>query len=359
MRIGIYDPYLDDCGGGEKYMMTIAECLSQNNLVDIFWDNPDDLVTIKERFAIDTSRFHVVKNLFSPQIATWDRFKLTKQYDALIVLSDGSIPLVGSKKLFVHIQQPLAHVDSSSVKFFLKMMRVNKIIFNSHFTQIFVPKTFLGKGVILYPPVFLDPQPVNRENIVLHVGRFRPHDKTTGANDYKKQSAMIQAFKEMVDANPPAGGWRFVLAVSVQSNDEPEFEAMKKTAEGYPIEFLVNQTNKKLWDAYSKAKIYWHASGFGEDLKAHPEFAEHFGISTVEAMGAGAVPIVINAGGQPEIVADGKNGLLWNTLDELKQKTLGLIENPGLLQTLSDGAKQRAQDFAGNRFCEEVKKIIT
>ena len=121
---------------------------------------------------------------------------------------------------------------------------------------------------------------------------------------------MINAFKEMVTKG--LKDWKFVLAVSVQKKDETEFEVMQKAAKGFPIEFLVNKSNDELWDIYSKAKIYWHASGFGEDLEKNPEYAEHFGISTVEAMGAGAVPVVINAGGQTEIVADGENGFLWN-----------------------------------------------
>ena len=34
MKIAIYSPYLDTLGGGEKYMLTIAEILSFNNEVD-------------------------------------------------------------------------------------------------------------------------------------------------------------------------------------------------------------------------------------------------------------------------------------------------------------------------------------
>jgi glycosyltransferase involved in cell wall biosynthesis len=128
--------------------------------------------------------------------------------------------------------------------------------------------------------------------------------------------------------------------------------------EGYPIEFLINKSNDELWEIYSKAKIYWHASGFGEDLVKHPEFAEHFGISTVEAMGAGAVPVVINAGGQKEIVTEKINGLLWESLDELEEKTLSLINNKDLLMKLSKKAKERAKDFNDDNFSKKINQII-
>ena len=38
MRIGIYSPYLDSFGGGERYMLTIAEYLSASHKVDLFLD---------------------------------------------------------------------------------------------------------------------------------------------------------------------------------------------------------------------------------------------------------------------------------------------------------------------------------
>ena len=133
---------------------------------------------------------------------------------------------------------------------------------------------------------------------------------------------------------------------------------MKNAAKGYPIEFLVNKTNEALWNIYNKAKIYWHASGFGEDLNRHPEFAEHFGISTVEAMGVGCVPVVINAGGQKEIVTDQVNGLLWDTIEELQDKTMTLTNDHSLWEKLSNQAKERAKDFSREKFCEAITQLI-
>ena len=74
----------------------------------------------------------------------------------------------------------------------------------------------------------------------------------------------------------------------------------------------------KLRQLYSQATLYWHATGYGENEAHHPERFEHFGITPVEAMAAGCVPIVLGKGGLPEIVEHDKSGFLWNTLDELK-----------------------------------------
>ncbi len=65
MRIGIYDPYLDDLGGGEKYMMTAAECLSQNHDVAVFWDDKKDFDKVIQRFSLDLKKVEVMNNILS------------------------------------------------------------------------------------------------------------------------------------------------------------------------------------------------------------------------------------------------------------------------------------------------------
>ncbi len=75
-------------------------------------------------------------------------------------------------------------------------------------------------------------------------------------------------------------------------------------------------------------------------------------------MGAGAVPVVINSGGRKEIVTDGENGLLWNTIGELQAKTTQLIEDAPLLQSLSKKAQIRATDFSKEVFCDAINTLI-
>jgi glycosyltransferase involved in cell wall biosynthesis len=355
MSIGIYDPYLDDLGGGEKYMMTVASCLSQKHDVSIFWNDKKDLEAIEKRFSIDLKKVTLAKNVFSPEISTWKRLQITQKYDVVIILSDGSIPLTLSKKLFLHVQQPLSTREQSSIISKFKHTRVSKVFYNSEFTKGYNKNQFPGvASTIVYPPVSFTRHPSKKENIILHVGRFRPSNIKN--QDYKKQRVMIEAFKTMVDHG--LKDWKFIIGTGVKDEDKKQYDVLIQSAKGYPIEFLVNKTSEELMMLYGKAKIYWHASGFGEDLNAHPELAEHFGISTVEAMGAGAVPIVINAGGQKEIISQGENGFLWNSLEELEEKTNLTITNKQLWNKLSENAKKRANDFTVEKFCQEIHKLI-
>ena len=134
MKIGIFDPYTDDVGGGERYMLTIASCLAKEHSVDLFWDNKTDVKRIEERFSLNLSKINLVKNIFNGSVSFKDKILTTKKYDSLVFLSDGSIPFVLSKKLFLHIQQPITSISISS-KDKLKLRRVNKIFVNSSFTK--------------------------------------------------------------------------------------------------------------------------------------------------------------------------------------------------------------------------------
>lgn len=355
MKIGIFDPYLDDLGGGEKYMMSIASYLSHQHHVSVFWDNVKDFEALKERFGLDLSRVHLTENIFAPDYSFIKRLLTTRTFDIIIFLSDGSIPLSLSKKLFIHVQQPLKQFQSTSLKDKFKLSRVNKFFCNSLYTKSFIDKKFHLKTLVLYPPVVLHPKKIKKKNIILHVGRFRVKNVKIG--DYKKQGIMIAVFKEMIQKG--LKNWKFILAVSIQEKDKKEFEEMKRMTVGFPIEFYINQTNTSLWDLYSQAKIYWHASGFGENLVKHPEYAEHFGIATVEAMGAGCVPVVINAGGQTEIIQNGVNGFFWSTKEEWIEKTEKVIADQKLWIKLSDAAIIRAKDFSREKFCEQIEKLIT
>lgn len=354
MRIGIYDPYLDDVGGGEKYMLTIAEVLSRDHEVSVFWDREEDLKKAADRFSLNLKQVTLAKNIFTRNTSFVKRYKASKRYEVIVFLSDGSIPVVSSK-LFIHFQRPMEHVKPSLLAK-LKIKRISSVFCNSKYTKNFIDKTFHINSSVLYPPVDLNPKQVTKQNIILHVGRFRVVDKTVGVKDFKKQYVMLQAFKEMVDNG--FKNWTFIMAVSLQDEDKDAFLEMKKNVEGYPVEFKINKSNKELWEFYSMAKIYWHASGYGEDLEKNPEYAEHFGISTVEAMGAGAVPVVINAGGQREIVTDGQDGLLWDTIEELKGCTIKLSESEKLFDKLSQQARVRAQDFNKTSFEKQLKEMV-
>lgn len=357
MRVGIFDPYLDTLGGGERYMLTAASCLSSDHTVDVFWDDAAILTKAQERFALHLSGVNVKANIFSPRISLLHRLLVSRHYDCIIYLSDGSLPLTLAKKLIVHFQFPVEWVKPDAFTRF-KLARVSHIICNSQFTKGFIDKKFHIASTVLYPPVDVGDMKhgleiSNKKNVILTVGRF---GRLSEGKNFKKQDVMIGVFKELVDKG--LKDWEFIVAISFRPEDQHEVKKLEKLAKGYPISIVKNRTSKDLALLYEKASIYWHAAGFGEDLTKHPERAEHFGIATVEAMTAGAVPVVFNGGGQREIVEEGKTGFLWDTRDELQEKTLALIEKQVLWDELSQNAVKKSSEFSKGRFCREIHDLL-
>ena len=356
MKIGIFDPYLDSLSGGEKYMLSIASCLSSQHDVFVFWDKEKESEirqAAEKKLGVDLFSVKFYKNIFNRNISSVTRFFDSKKFDAIIYLSDGSIPFVGTK-LFVHFQFPIEWVNEKSIKTKIKLLFIKKIFCNSYFTKNFIDKKFNVKSEVLYPSVGINSvKNIKKENIILHVGRF---DVDSRGTNYKKQDVMINLFKKMIDKG--LKGWEFKLAISVKSKDEDKFKKLEEMSSGYPIKLMKNIPNKNLWECYSGAKIYWHATGYEENLRECPEKAEHFGISTVEAMGSGCVPVVFNAGGQKEIIEDNENGYLCNNIEDFIFKTEALIEDEKLLKKMSMSSMKRAALFSKDKFCNGLKDII-
>lgn len=349
MRIGLYDPYLDTLGGGERYILTAASCLSSNNEVSIFWDDNSYLAKAENKFNIDLSKVTTEKNIFSTQNPLLKRMFATKKYDVLIFMSDGSIPFLFAQKNILLFQFPVNWVHGSSLINSLKLKQVDEIICYTDFVKQYLDRTFKTSTKVVYPPVE-QIKGSQKENIILSVGRF------TKAMNAKKQEVLIQAFKEMCDNGLKE--WKLVLAGSYLPEDKDFVDEIKHLSKRYPITVSANAPHSSLVEYYQKAKIYWHAAGFGEDIHQFPERAEHFGITTVEAMGAGAIPIVINGGGQKEIVTDGINGFLWESLEELQQKTQTVIKNTSLMKRITVESINRAKDFSEDKFCKEINALI-
>ena len=201
---------------------------------------------------------------------------------------------------------------------------------------------------VIHPPVDVDLPQGPKDRLVLSVGRFSTMAHT------KKQLEMMETFGELHRA--ALGRWTYACVGGLNTREENHayFERVRDLGRSHSAIVEANLSRERLRGLFGAARIYWHATGLGDDTDLRPELAEHFGISTVEAMAAGCVPVVINKGGQPEIVEHGKNGFVWNTLDELKKYTRLLAEDEPLWNAMSAAARSRAQMFARERFVDRM-----
>ncbi|MEM0049876.1 MAG: glycosyltransferase [Candidatus Bathyarchaeia archaeon] len=109
------------------------------------------------------------------------------------------------------------------------------------------------------------------------------------------------------------------------------------------VEILQNVPFKNLLQIYGRAKIYLHAMKY-----------EHFGISVVEAMAAGMVPVVHRSGGTWEDILEekqGVHGFSYLTANEAAEIIEEVISNDTLFKEISS----RNRDYV-HRFSSESYK---
>jgi glycosyltransferase involved in cell wall biosynthesis len=227
-----------------------------------------------------------------------------------------------------------------------------EIVSISEFTRRWVRRRWGRESQVIYPPVTLATGEEQKDPTILSVGRF--FDQSFGHS--KKQLELVRAFRTLVRQGLP--GWALHLVGSCQTQHAEYLARVQAEAQGLPVHFHIDATGKELSGLYRRASIYWHAAGLGESERRHPERLEHFGISTVEAMGAGAVPIVVGSGGQREIVQHNVSGYHFRSLDDLVERTRLLAEDQGLRRRLAHAARQRAEEFSTERFAQRVRALV-
>lgn len=341
MRAAIYNPYLDTLGGGERYTMAFAQSLVKKGFrVNVQWRNSSIRKKLENRFGIELDNVYFVKDI-----------KRGDGYDICFWVSDGSIPLLRARKNILHFQIPFQNVGGRTLLNRMKLFRINNIVCNSKFTKKYIDKEFGVKSIVIYPPVDVEKlKPKRKENLIISIGRF---SQLTQA---KRQDILIRAFKKIYDSG--FRDWKLILAGGVEIGVTDYVKNLRGKAKGYPIEIIESPSWKEIRKMYGKAKIFWSASGYGIDEKKEPKRVEHFGITVVEAMAGGAVPLVCFAGGHKEIISEGKDGYLWATEKALLLKTKALTQNRQLLLKLSKNARQSSKVYEYARFEAQVSEIL-
>jgi len=243
---------------------------------------------------------------------------------------------------------PLLHREPPSTDF---IKSYGAVVSNSVFTQGWVRRYWDTESVVAYPPVTMQTRG-DKEPVILAVGRFFAAE----AGHSKKQLEMVEAFRRLVERG--LEGWTLHLVGGCSEVDRPYLDLVTAAAEGLPIVLHVDAPGDELRDLYAKASIYWQATGLGEDPERDPDRLEHFGIATVEAMSAGAVPVVIGLAGQLEIVEHGRSGFHFTSIDQLVTLTEQVVGDADLRAELSVAAEARAHDFSVEAFAERFNAIV-
>jgi glycosyltransferase involved in cell wall biosynthesis len=137
----------------------------------------------------------------------------------------------------------------------------------------------------------------------------------------------------------------FIIGYVSKDNEHYYYKLTDLCKNHSNISIFPNLKRAELLGLLSKAKVFFH-----------PRPNEHFGISTVEAMAAGCLPVVHGSRGPLEVIVNnGKYGLAYTDAKEL----------PHILYDAFNSAKHfqhklrsRALDFDTKRFNKKFETII-
>jgi glycosyltransferase involved in cell wall biosynthesis len=169
------------------------------------------------------------------------------------------------------------------------LMKNTLVLANSEYTRRAITHLFNTHPKVIYPPVDVETfrkaalQFTRREDMILVISRIAPDKEIENAIELAKILRNRGIRKDMV------------IAGNLHQYDDHYYQQLKKMIADYDLsEYVSLQTNisfSKLIQLMQVAKVYFH-----------PRIEEHFGISIVEAMASGLVPVVSDVGGHTEFV---------------------------------------------------------
>jgi glycosyltransferase involved in cell wall biosynthesis len=370
-KVCVYTPYDLVPGGGERYLLTAAEYfLNQKYRVFLALDE------IYSRLRLKQMERDLGLSLEGLNITAYNTYKngTKADFDIFMAMGNSIVPPVlplGSYNIYI-CQFPFPQEESWIEENAANLGKYDKVIVYSNFVLNNYKKLSKKYGLpdipieVVYPPcgdanVNANANSANRKDkiIILTVGRFFTEGHC------KRQDFLIESFIEMTDKYSLEDVELHIAGSIHPTKDGRDFFAsLQKMAGGRKNIFLYgNIEAPALQELYERADIYWHAAGINVNPAEHPEMLEHFGITIVEAMSSGCIPVAINKGGPAEIVRDGIDGYCFNSKDELIEHTVKLIS---LLKDKSGNetiylinhAIERSLDFTKDKFYERLAQII-
>jgi glycosyltransferase involved in cell wall biosynthesis len=361
-------------GGGDKYVLMLAKVLSEIPGTSVTLLSDKENITkskLEEFFHVSLPNvyyrhFHGGLRDIKKLVHDVDLFICLSNYQKFELLSRASIQLLQIPYGHINIRGMIGRVLRGEVKeaikdyyrlqlLFYAKNAADRVITNSGFVYDTLSRNFGIQSEVLYPPIddFLV-EGISKGRIILSVGRF-----FRGLYNDKRYDILTEAFRRV--CRTELRDWEFHIVGSATSDSSTQemLHSLADRNRDFPIYFHVSEQHHLLERLYNEATIFWHAAGYNVDEELHPENVEHFGMTTVEAMSAGCIPVVIKKGGQKEIILDGVNGFSWNTIDELISRSVDIAQGHVPLAEIRKNARKRFEDFSMDQFRRRAIELFS
>ncbi len=341
----VYDPYFAALGGGELYACLLAKELAVDSRTTLLAPVPDLRHHLSRRFELSLAELSWMSQ---PRLNTSQVSKFSRRFDRFLCLTLGEPPLNQARTGILVVQFPVGPRPPLQV-----LASYQAVICYSRYCQHWIRQRWGIDSVVIapaspgLPPI--QPSP-DRQNLIISIGRFQAKLNSKG------YQTLFTTFSALIRDKIP--NWEYyVIGGSGQSQlDRALLKELLQLAVTCKVKLFPDLPRGELLRHLSRAKLFWHGAGYEEP--GAPERAEHFGISIVEAMSLGVVPLVYAAGGPQEIVRHGRDGFHWSSPAELSRLTMELADNEPLRRRLASQARRTAANYVPERLRSEFRQLL-
>lgn len=360
----VYSPYEIRVGGGERYILSLAQVLS--HVFEVWFLTPGTvsrarLAMTMDDLAIRPGRFHTAT---LEDTANWPRPEL---YVSMGNEIEPPTPGFGRRNLF-HCQYPfpIHHTGPFAVK---RIHGYDGVVVNSRYTANAVDQMLKVYNVparpiyVLSPPVpvpseeeqarILSQKPWDAQStLAVNIGRFM-----AGGHN-KRQDIVLNLAERCQSEKLPI---KFELYGGLNSNpdDQAFFAGLMEQAARTKAVLRMNAARAEIETALANAILYVHPCGMGCYPSFKPEQVEHFGITVVEAMAHGVLPLVYKWGGPAEIVSETGVGATFETMAEAFNTLKAQLDRPAdeLRYWMAQAMKQ-SHRYSETSFQNSLLRIV-
>jgi len=304
-------------GGGEKVLEIISRSL-ENHEIDLITDKfhynlekynikfttlYSTSLTLEEKGVLGYLRRLMVRREIN-EISKGKKYDIIINNNPRVFLYKGDVNYLHGFSFLDNYIDEYGNLKSKKVPFLMKTLKIYGMYNNANFlthgnyTLNLAFKLFPEIGVkprridkILLPLEKMDKVDLkNKENLILTFGRI---------SEDKQLTTVIDIAKVMRNHT-------FIISGSVRRKEEKDFFNYLKSIAPDNVKIIPNPTEEEKENLYKKAWVYLHTKR-----------KEHFGLTVVEAISYGSVPVVPKAG-EPwiDIVEEGKYGFGYNSIEE-------------------------------------------
>ena len=334
--ICVASPYEYTIGGGEKYLSFIIKTFILKGYkiifctissIDIIQNTLKHYFTEKELFKIHLTPYnniydHSIKNI---------KFKY------FILMYNSGIPdyriNINSTKRIFHCQFPFdyeidnvsnAYSSLTNDEILVNLNKYDNIIINSEYTydsiiDFYKKYNFNKLNInIIYPPCIKDVQNTifkKVPNVFVMLGRIFEHN--VNANN-KYFDVAISVFNKLIKYD-----YKLIIIGSIKSNKQYNL-LNDMIIDKNKIILKTNISDLEKNKILQMSTYYIQLTGFHDKYKFNNE---HFGISMIEAINNGCIPISINKGYPLYIIKNNENGYLINNIYSLFKLIVYLLNS--------------------------------